>query len=208
LKKARHLIPLEGELEVELDVFEGGLQGLLVAEIEFADTEQSHGFEPPGWLGEEITGDDRYAGQRLAENGAPARSDGDSGAAENRKFRLRRKEGIAEGVARIAAGRADEAIEELAGSGHGDTADAVHGARKDLKKLRSLLRMVREGLGDDRYRDQNERFRDAGRRLSESRDAVVKLDTLAGLEECFDAEPPHQSLEAWRGDLERESDEI
>src|SRR5262249_3426924 len=123
LKKARHLIPLEGELEVELDVFEEGLQGLVVAEIEFADTEQSHGFEPPGWLGEEITGDDRYAGQRLAENGAPARSDGDSGAAD-RKFRLKRKEGIAEGIARIAAGRADEAIEELAGSGHGDTANA------------------------------------------------------------------------------------
>ncbi|HEY7257335.1 MAG TPA: CYTH domain-containing protein [Solirubrobacterales bacterium] len=72
LRKARHLIPLEGELKVELDVFAGDLDGLVVAEIEFADVDQSHRFEPPGWLGEEITGDHRYAGQSLAVNGAPS----------------------------------------------------------------------------------------------------------------------------------------
>jgi adenylate cyclase len=72
LKKTRYLIPLEGELEVELDVFEGGLTGLMVAEIEFADEKQSHGFEPPDWLGGEVTGDERYTGQRLAVDGAPS----------------------------------------------------------------------------------------------------------------------------------------
>jgi adenylate cyclase len=72
LRKTRHLVPLEGELEVELDVFEGDLDGLVVAEVEFADEAESHGFVPPGWLGEEITGDERYAGQSLAVNGAPS----------------------------------------------------------------------------------------------------------------------------------------
>jgi adenylate cyclase len=72
LKKTRHLIPLEGELKVELDVFEDDLEGLVVAEIEFVDEDQSHRFDPPEWLGREITGDDRYAAQSLAMSGAPS----------------------------------------------------------------------------------------------------------------------------------------
>ena len=72
LRKARHLVPLEGELEVELDLFEDDLEGLVTAEIEFADVGQSHRFEPPEWLAKEITGDERYAGQSLALNGAPS----------------------------------------------------------------------------------------------------------------------------------------
>jgi adenylate cyclase len=72
LKKVRHLIPLEADLEVEVDVFEDELEGLVVAEVEFPDENQSHGFEAPDWLGREITGDERYAGQSLALDGAPS----------------------------------------------------------------------------------------------------------------------------------------
>ena len=42
---------------------------------------------------------------------------------------------------------------------------AVHEARKDTKKLRSVLRLVRESLGDSNYRRENNRFRDAARNL-------------------------------------------
>jgi adenylate cyclase len=72
IRKSRRLIPLDGGLKVELDVFEEDLDGLLLAEIEFANETQSNGFEPPDWLGEEITGDERYAGQSLAVNGVPS----------------------------------------------------------------------------------------------------------------------------------------
>ncbi|HEY1355167.1 MAG TPA: CYTH domain-containing protein [Solirubrobacterales bacterium] len=76
LRKAKHLIPLDGGLEVELDVFEDSLGGLLVAEIEFADGVQSHGFEPPDWLGE---GDQRRRALRRAEPGGERRSRGVGG---------------------------------------------------------------------------------------------------------------------------------
>jgi adenylate cyclase len=71
LTKRRLLIPLDEVHEIELDVFLGELDGLLIAEIEFESEVESLDFEPPDWLGEEITGDDRYAGQRLALDGAP-----------------------------------------------------------------------------------------------------------------------------------------
>ena len=40
IKKRRYMIPLEGDLTIELDVFEGDLAPLILAEVEFSD-EQS-----------------------------------------------------------------------------------------------------------------------------------------------------------------------
>jgi CYTH domain-containing protein len=72
LSKRRLVVTLERGLEVELDLFKGELEGLLIAEVEFESEAESHEFEPPGWLGEEVTGDDRYSGQSLARGGTPA----------------------------------------------------------------------------------------------------------------------------------------
>jgi adenylate cyclase len=69
LEKKRHRVPL-GELTVEVDVFEGDLAGLALAEVEFSSEQESQGFDPPDWLGEEVTGDDRYANQTLAKSGS------------------------------------------------------------------------------------------------------------------------------------------
>jgi adenylate cyclase len=70
VSKTRHLVP-HGDLVIELDVYEGGLDGLLTAEVEFASEEEARGFEPPGWLDREVTGDERYLNERLASAGAP-----------------------------------------------------------------------------------------------------------------------------------------
>jgi adenylate cyclase len=70
LHKRRHLIP-HGGLEIEVDVYEGELEGLVVAEIEFASEDEARRFEPPEWIGEEVTGDERYLNETLATRGAP-----------------------------------------------------------------------------------------------------------------------------------------
>jgi CHAD domain-containing protein len=108
---------------------------------------------------------------------------GDDG--PSRKYRLKRKETPVQGLRRIAEGRADHALEQLREHPDKHTAASVHEARKDLKKLRSVLRLVRDELGDDVYRRENVRHRDAGRLLSGARDAEVKLETLSGLIERF-----------------------
>jgi CYTH domain-containing protein len=69
--KTRHLVPLEGGLTAEVDVYEGDLGGLVTAEVEFASEEESAAFAPPAWLGREVTGDRRYANRSLAVEGAP-----------------------------------------------------------------------------------------------------------------------------------------
>lgn len=60
IQKRRYLIPLEGGLLGELDVFQGMFQGLQMIEVEFASREAADRFLPPEWFGEEVTFDPRY----------------------------------------------------------------------------------------------------------------------------------------------------
>jgi adenylate cyclase len=71
LHKRRHVVP-HGVLEIEVDVYDGDLEGLVVAEIEFPSEDQARRFDPPDWLAEEVTGDRRYLNETLATEGAPA----------------------------------------------------------------------------------------------------------------------------------------
>ena len=108
----------------------------------------------------------------------------------SRKYRLRRREPVAFGVRRVARGRLDSAVERLRDADVDDV-EAVHEARKDLKKLRSALRLVRPVLGEPAYQRENQRYRDAARRLSGARDAQALAETVAQLEVRFgDAPPP------------------
>jgi adenylate cyclase len=68
--KRRYSVPSDG-LTIEVDVFEGPLRGIVMAEVEFDSEEASKAFRPPEWLGDEVTGDGRYANESLASRGAP-----------------------------------------------------------------------------------------------------------------------------------------
>jgi CHAD domain-containing protein len=123
----------------------------------------------------------------------------------SRSYRLRDGEAVPKGIARIAHGRIDHAIDELQGKTESSPAEAVHEARKDMKKLRAVVRLVRGEIGDDVYRRENACFRDAARELSGVRDADVMLATLAELEEghreeiaAREAGDLRQALEAHR----------
>ena len=63
IDKVRYEIP-SGKHLYEVDVFEGDNKGLIIAEIELNDENES--FEKPNWLGEEVTGDDRYYNASLS----------------------------------------------------------------------------------------------------------------------------------------------
>jgi adenylate cyclase len=69
--KTRYLVPLQDGLTAEVDVYEDALQGLVTAEVEFADEPAGEAFQAPGWLGTEVTGDKRYANRSLAVSGLP-----------------------------------------------------------------------------------------------------------------------------------------
>jgi adenylate cyclase len=65
LRKVRYELPWEGLL-IEVDIYRGRHEGLVVAEVEFPDTASCRRFEPPWWFGREVTGEKRYSNVRLA----------------------------------------------------------------------------------------------------------------------------------------------
>ncbi len=60
ISKTRYMLPLSKDLTIELDIFHGRFEGLLLAEVEFDSIEAANSFVPPSWFGEDVTLDGRY----------------------------------------------------------------------------------------------------------------------------------------------------
>lgn len=95
-----------------------------------------------------------------------------------------------------------KAIEAL--EGHAPSDEVVHDARKELKRARATLRLLRGAIGDRAYRRENEALRDAARPLGVIRDSKVLLDTLNGLIEHFQASDEPPPTEGLRRTLRRQ----
>lgn len=79
-------------------------------------------------------------------------------------------------VRRIALGQLSSGIAALDRAGDEDLHAGVHDARKRVKKVRGLLRLVRGGFPD--YAAENRYLRDAARLLSDFRDRTAVLETF------------------------------
>lgn len=75
----------------------------------------------------------------------------------------------------------DRAIGSLRAGGRADLDAGIHGARKSMKRLRGLVRLVRDEVGYRPYREENVVLRDTARAIGGIRDARVMVDTLRGL---------------------------
>ena len=68
LTKTRYLLPCPGHehLTIELDVFQGKFDGLILAEVEFGTEDEARAFTPPEWFGEDVTFSGEYQNSRLS----------------------------------------------------------------------------------------------------------------------------------------------
>ncbi len=65
ISKTRYFIPLAPHT-IELDVFHGDMEPLIMAEVEFASIEEAKVFLPPDWFGQDVTMDRRYHNVNMA----------------------------------------------------------------------------------------------------------------------------------------------
>jgi len=66
--KSRHYVP-EAPHTVEVNVYHGKLEGLILFEVEFSSDGDSEKFVPPSWFSREVTDDPRFLDMNLAEHG-------------------------------------------------------------------------------------------------------------------------------------------
>ena len=67
IRKKRYMLPLDEVLTIELDVFEGDLAPLILAEVEFPSEELAMDFVPPEWFGEDVTFSTKYHNSNLSQ---------------------------------------------------------------------------------------------------------------------------------------------
>ena len=101
-------------------------------------------------------------------------------------YRLKARESVSKGIKRIATEQIDRAIADLSTTDETNIDEAVHQARKRLKKTRAVVRLVRDRMGKDLYRQENARYRDIGRKLANFRDARVQIAALDKLTLSYD----------------------
>jgi len=119
-------------------------------------------------------------------------------------YRLLAGEPVAAGIKRVITARVDDAIAHLRGEAGTEAPEGVHEACKDIKKIRSALRLVRESIGDDVWRLENDHYRDCARRLSGFRDAEILVEALDGLAERF-GQTAGERFDRLRQELDREN---
>jgi CYTH domain-containing protein len=67
LTKRRYLIPLAGtDRTIEMDLFSGRYEGLVLAEVEFEDEASALAFTPPAWFGRDVTFSGEYQNSKLS----------------------------------------------------------------------------------------------------------------------------------------------
>jgi CHAD domain-containing protein len=95
------------------------------------------------------------------------------------RFVLGTDEGAADGLRRVLMEQVDLATYHASHVPESD--QHVHEVRKATKRVRAVLRMVRDEIDTDMYRDVNTAVRDISRLLSRARSAVAMVDIFEGL---------------------------
>jgi CHAD domain-containing protein len=115
-------------------------------------------------------------------------------------YHLRPGERVPAGVKRIAREEIESAVRHLSGKGEADRDEAIHETRKNVKKIRGVLRLMRPELGEI-YGRENPFFRDVGLRLSQFRDGGAMIEAFDGLREKYRGELGRSRLASIRRGL-------
>ncbi len=115
-------------------------------------------------------------------------------------FELQAHETPAEAIRRIGLGLIDENLHLLQDE-TGDRDKAIHEARKNFKRLRAVLRLIRDEIGEEIYKAENTIFRDASRRLAVLRDSAVMVETLEAVRIEYAGDLPEADLSDVYGKL-------
>ena len=97
---------------------------------------------------------------------------------------FKQEQSIAQNINRILSEEVTAAIDALENPGE-STAEAIHGVRKRIKKIRALFRLVRSELSGQDFKRKNTYYRLIGQQLSHLRDATVMINTAEKLRGAY-----------------------
>lgn len=119
-------------------------------------------------------------------------------------YQLSTNESFSESINRIVLEQVDKALDNLKPTVRNKD-EAIHDARVCVKKIRAILRLIRDSLGDKVYREEDIAYRDLARTLSKVRDNAAMLEVLDKLSEHFSDQLSQDAFASVRLHLNRAS---
>lgn len=117
---------------------------------------------------------------------------------------FKRKESVPKGIRRLGGKRIEHALEYLKKC---DRAEAIHCMRKDIKKERAVIRLVRTRVPKKDFVRLTKRLREAAACLAAPRDACIKAKTVRDLVGHFKGQLAPGALRHVRAELRKGCDE-
>jgi CHAD domain-containing protein len=114
-------------------------------------------------------------------------------------FKVKRKEAVPDSLSRIAR----KGVEKALKSCEKEELESIHATRKQIKRLRALLRLVRRQAGNKQVEEILDCLRDAAGYLAPPRDAHVQSEALKQLLGRKRPRKSSERLNAIRAELER-----
>jgi CHAD domain-containing protein len=115
-------------------------------------------------------------------------------------YHFKRDESVPEAVRRIAREELEYAVDQLGRRRNRSHDEGIHEARKSVKKIRALLRLFKTELGG-KYRTESRGLGEAGRKLSELRDAGAVIEILDTLKKKYPQELRGRKIDSIRRGL-------
>ncbi len=116
-------------------------------------------------------------------------------------YRLEHGEAVITGLKRVVCEQIESASDRLSGKNKITRDEAIHSARKSIKKVRATLRLARKDMGESRR--EHARLRDTAARISEFRDAFAIIATFDELKKNYPDEAGGKRLNSIRAGLVR-----
>jgi len=117
-------------------------------------------------------------------------------------YKLSSDESFSDGIQRVASEQVDKALENLNSTTKNKDV-VVRDARVCLKKIRAVLRLIEDSLGNKAFEEEDVAYRDVARRLSEVRDSTAMLEILDKLTSHFSDQLAAGAFDEIRSSLRR-----
>ncbi len=117
-------------------------------------------------------------------------------------YKLKDNESYSDGMKRIVAEQIESALDSLKPTVRNKD-EAIHDARVCIKKIRAILRLIRDPLGKKIYAEEDTGYRDVARELSRVRDSAAMIEIIDKLAEHFSDQLSPDAFDSVRAPLRR-----
>lgn len=124
-----------------------------------------------------------------------------------KRFNISNRESIAENIQRILEGQLDY-IKNQSARRQKDVPKAIHEIRKSLKRIRAVLRLIRDEIGYSTYYRENNFYREHNRNLSEIRNFEVLSGSIKTLQKDLSNTIPADVFTSLEEELDRQQEEV